>query len=37
MGDDIPLLRVNTAGVPAPFGRMVPAGAVRSGWMKWMA
>ena len=24
VGDDIPLLRVNTAGVPAPFGRMVP-------------
>ena len=24
VGDDIPLLRVDTAGVPAPFGRMVP-------------
>ena len=24
VGYDIPLLRVNTAGVPAPFGRMVP-------------
>ena len=24
VGDDIPLLRVNTAGVPAPFGRMAP-------------
>ena len=24
VGDDIPILRVNTAGVPAPFGRMVP-------------
>lgn len=24
VGDDIPIMRVNTAGVPAPFGRMVP-------------
>lgn len=24
VGNDIPLLRVNTAGLPAPFGRMVP-------------
>lgn len=24
VGDDIPIMRVNTAGVPTPFGRMVP-------------